>query len=95
MGCGDEVSESTELTTELAPSDFAPIELRPLPDDAPEWAHVLNGNLYSVAQQGNSTNRAIASTLDLVAQVKEQVGPLLESLTNSPMLGMLIGRKKP
>lgn len=68
---------------------FVPVVIGPLPDDAPEWARILNENLGSVAMGQNQTNANLSGILDVVTRVKDEIGPIVSSLAASPMLRML------
>ena len=89
---------SAELITPDNDSDikgsFVAVVLEPLPEDAPEWAHVIERNQRAIASGVNQTNAAIGRILDIADGVKDQVGPLIDSLSSSPMIRMMTGGKR-
>ena len=77
-----------------ATGSFVAVVLEPIPEDAPEWARIMHENMAALATGINQTNAAIGNILDIADGVKDQVNPLIEQITASPMLGMLIGKGK-
>ena len=57
-----------------------------LPDDAPDWAHVLNSNVLQVMSVMNRT-------MTLIDAVTREVSPLVDSLSNHPMFKMFGGKR--
>jgi len=73
---------------------FVAVVLEPIPEDAPDWARVMHGNMASLASGINQTNTSISRILDIADSIKDQVGPLIDSLSSSPMIRMITGGKK-
>ena len=70
----------------LIPTTPEPLVIAPLPDDAPDWAHVLNANVGTIASTMNQT----MATIDTIAS---EVQPMVDGLTKHPMLKMMFGGK--
>lgn len=69
----------------LIPVTPEPLVIKPLPLDAPEWAHILNENVGVIASTMNLT----MATIDTIAT---EVQPMVDSLTKSPILKMFGGK---
>ena len=69
----------------IIPATPAPLVIKPLPDDAPDWAHILNENVGTIASVMNQT----MVTIDGIAV---EVQPMVDSLTKSPILKMFGGK---
>ena len=70
------------LTVEL-PSE--PLAIQPLPADAPEWAVTLNENIGVIVSAMNQT----MASVDTIAR---EVAPMVDSLSNSPLIRMIGGK---
>lgn len=78
---------NNEIDNVIPPlDDSAMLSLSPLPDDAPEWAKVLNENIGQVMSTMNRT-------MVLVDGVTQEVSPLVNSLSKNPMFKMFAGGK--
>lgn len=82
------------MSAELVESSvFIPAVVEPLPDDAPEWANVLNMNIGALASSVNQILTAMQNIDNSIGSVKEQVGPIVDGLAANPMFRMLTGGK--
>lgn len=63
-----------------------PIMADPLPDNAPDWAQVLNGNIARIMSTMNITMGAV----DTIAS---EVRPLVDMVSNSPIIKMMGGKR--
>lgn len=74
--------------------EFVPVSLSPLPDDAPDWAQTLNTNLGAVASSVNQIGAAMTNVDNTFTAIRDQVGPVVDSLSGNPMFRMLVGGSK-
>lgn len=78
------MSDNTNETPE-----FLPVVIEPLPADAPEWATMLNTHIGMLASGINQTNVNITSALSAINFIRNEVGPIVDSLSRNPMFKML------
>lgn len=70
-------------------SDFIPVEITDLSNDAPTWAVELNGNLASLASGVNRIGGTIVAAHGAITTIRDAIEPLVETLSRNPMFRML------
>lgn len=66
----------------------------PLPEDAPEWAVVLNSNIGILAVAVGNIETTHAKILATVDELKPEVMSFVNNLQSNPMVKMFLGGKK-
>ena len=65
-----------------------------LPEDAPEWARSLNGNLAHVYNKQISAETLVNKIHGIVEELKPTVMEVVDGLQKNPMFKMLLGGKR-
>lgn len=64
-----------------------------LPDGAPDWARVLHADLLETRSAVVDIQATIAALATAYDEVSDEIGPVLNRLTNSPLMRMITGGK--